>query len=413
MGEIKVLMFGWEYAPIVSGGLGVVCRSLSQHLAKHNARITFVLPKIPRKMDVDYLRLVNAEDEEIDESLLKYYELPAFLTPYLTEKDFQKFSSLWKKNNMTVVDEEIYGLNLFEEVARYAVRAYKLAKTIDHDVIHAHDWMTFKAAINAKKVSGKPLVVHIHATEYERTAGNPNPMIYDYEKEGMVAADEIIAVSEKTKEKIVAHYGIDPNKIEVVHNAVDVPNNFSFEVNEDDPDKPYKLVLFLARMAPSKGADYLLRAAAKVLKKMSDVKFVFVGKGGMLDDMIDLSIDLGITKNVIFTGFLNHDQVDQAYRQADLFVMPSVAEPFGITALEAIRNGTPVLMSKQSGASEVIQNCLKVDFWDVDEMANKILAVLSHGTLAETLQVNGIRDLERITWDSQSQRVLDIYQRLM
>jgi glycosyltransferase involved in cell wall biosynthesis len=364
-------------------------------------------------MDVDYLRLVNAEDEEIDETLLKFYELPAFLTPYLTEKEFQQYSSLWKKKHTSVVDEEIYGWNLFEEVARYAVRAYKLAQTIDHDIIHAHDWMTFKAAINAKKVSGKPLVVHIHATEYERTAGNPNPMIYEYEKEGMLAADEIIAVSEKTKEKIVAHYGIDPNKIEVVHNAVDVPNNFSFEVNEDDPDKPYKLVLFLARMAPSKGADYLLRAAAKVLKKMSDVKFVFVGKGGMLDDMIDLSIDLGITKNVIFTGFLNHDQVDQAYRQADLFVMPSVAEPFGITALEAIRNGTPVLMSKQSGASEVIQNCLKVDFWDIDEMANKILAVLSHGTLADTLKVNGIRDLERITWDSQSQRVLDIYQRLM
>ena len=412
MGDIKVLMFGWEFAPVVSGGLGVVCRSLSQHLAKHNVKINFVLPKIPKQFSVNYLNIINAAEEEVDESLIKYFELPTFLTPYLAEADFDKLSNLWKKKRVMDLDEEIYGWNLFEEVQRYAVRAYTLARQIPHDIIHAHDWMTFKAAINAKKVSGKPLVVHIHATEYERTAGSPNPMIFDYEREGMLAADKIIAVSDKTKEKIVSHYAIDPGKIEVIHNAVDLPDNVSFEA-VDDTQRPYKLVLFLARLAPSKGADYLLRAAAKVLKIMPDTKFVFVGKGSMLDDLIYQSIDLGISKNVIFTGFLNHEQVDYAYRQADLFVMPSITEPFGITALEAMRNGTPVLMSKQSGASEVVQNALKVDFWDVDEMANKILAVLMHGNLADSLTHNGYHDLERMSWENQSQKVLNIYNQLL
>lgn len=410
MEKMKVLMFGWEYAPIVSGGLGVVCRDLSQSLSHKGIQITFVLPKLPRPITVDYLRLINAAENEVDEELIKHIEVNAMLTPYIDMKGFDEMNA-WKRRKLSDFDTEIYGLNLFDEVIRYAAKAYQIARDTKHDIIHAHDWMTFKAAINAKKVSRKPLVVHIHATEVERTAGSPNPLIFQYEQEGMQQADKVIAVSDKTRQIIINYYGINPGKVEVVHNAV------AKELSETKqtvlPKRPYKTVLFLARMAASKGADYLLKAAAKVLTKYQDVKFVFVGKGSMLEDLIDLSIDLGISKNVIFAGFLNHEEVDLAYKTADLFVMPSVTEPFGITALEAIRNGTPVLMSKQSGASEVVKNCLKVDFWDVDEMANKILAVLLHGPLAEQLVNNGYHDLQQMDWDTQGQKVIEVYNHLL
>lgn len=403
-------MFGWEYAPIVSGGLGVVCRYLSESLVNQGVSLSFVLPKMTQRVQVKDLELLNASETEVDQELLQKVEVKSMLSPYLTQESFQNMMVMLKRRKTIAYDEEIYGFDLFNEVERYALQAYKIASLHKHDVIHAHDWMTFPAAVNAKKISGKPLFVHIHATEYDRTADQPSELIVKYEKTGMQAADKVIAVSERTKERIIAQYGIPSEKIEVVHNAI--------EAKFPEPQVTYalpktvndeKIVLFLARLSVQKGADYLLRSAQKVLKKMKNVKFVFVGKGNMLPDLINMSIDLGITENVIFTGFMTHDQVDQAYKKADLFVMPSISEPFGITALEAIKNGTPVLMSKQSGASEVITNCLKVDFWDIDEMANKILAVLKHQPLANTLTENGFNDLERISWDKQALKVIELY----
>ncbi|MFQ5492797.1 MAG: glycosyltransferase family 4 protein [Candidatus Dojkabacteria bacterium] len=407
---MRVLMFGWEFAPVVAGGLGVVCRSLSHNLANNGVDVTFVLPKIPRAVHEEKLTIVNASESEVDVSSVEYIEVESLLSPYLNVADFEKMSKELKEKPSQESSSEMYGADLSGEVLKFAVRALDIARKVKHDVIHAHDWMTFKAAANAKSVSGKPLVVHIHATEFERTADNPDPIIYEYERSGMEVADKVIAVSEKTKKKIAYHYGIPRKKIEVVHNAVDESKKVKTKpILTPGLKRVVPTVLFLARLAPSKGADFLLRAAKKVLSINKDVQFVFVGKGSMKEELVDLSLELGINGNVIFPGFLENSRVDRAYRQADLFVMPSIAEPFGITALEAMRNGTPVLMSKQSGASEVVRNALKVDFWDIDEMANKILAVLNHSSLAKTLSEYGYHDLQKMDWDTQSKKVIGIY----
>lgn len=306
---------------------------------------------------------------------------------------------------------DVYGLNLFEEVERYSFRAFEIVRGQNFDVIHAHDWMTFKAAVNAKLASQKPLIVHVHATEYDRSAGHPNPAVLDYERYGLENADLVIAVSNYTKNIIMDKYGIPEKKIRVIHNAVEkTPITLSLK-NESQFEE--KTILFLGRLTIAKGADYLLKAAQKVIQIYPTVKFVFVGKGEMIKELIDLSIDLGISQNVVFTGWLNHKQVDEAYRRADLFVMPSITEPFGLTALEAMRNGTPVLISRQSGVSEVIQNCLKVDFWDIDNMATKILSVLKYKPLKDTLSENGHTDVDHMSWEKQTAKIVDIYKKLI
>jgi len=297
------------------------------------------------------------------------------------------------------------------EVQRYGLIARKIALENKADIIHAHDWMTAFAAIEAKKVLNKPLVFHVHSTEYDRSAFNPHPVILNYETQALNFADKIIAVSQYTKNILVDKYGIDPGKIAVVHNAVDnQPKDFQASSYKNSRDK---VVLFLARLSIQKGADYLLKAAQKVIQKKKNVKFVFVGSGPMLNKLVEMAFDLGIKDNIIFAGALDHDQVDKAYKHADLFVMPSVTEPFGITPLEAMKNGTPVLISKQSGVSEVIKNCLKVDFWDVEQMASKILSILYNDTLSQSLSQNGYHDLRQLTWCTQADKVLAVYQELL
>jgi glycogen(starch) synthase len=416
--KYRVLMFGWEFAPLIAGGLGVVCKAITTSLVDtYNTEVTYVLPKIPEQIGLSYHgvhfrsagldKLSNLNIHEIESSLASAYIAPEHydLLNFLKEIDVAN-PALAK-----ITGREIYGKNLLLEVERYAVQAEKISRQEDFDVIHNHDWMTADAAIAAKEASGKPMVMHIHATEYERTLGHPNPAIFAKELAGMQAADKIIAVSQTTKDRIVANYGIDAGKIVVVHNALErVEGKFgpiAKSIYKDD-----KVVLFLARLTAMKGANYLLEAAAHVLKHMPKTKFLFVGAGELLESLIEQSVDLGIANKVTFTGFLAHDQVDQVYRRADVFIMPSVAEPFGITPLEAIKNGTPVILSKQSGASEVLQNVLKVDFWDTQELANKIIAVLKHGVLAEELTNNSKRDLEQLSWDDQTKKILDVYSQL-
>lgn len=410
MNKLKVLMFGWEYAPIVSGGLGVVCRSIAQNLIKQNVKLTFVLPRLPSKISVDNMTLINANETHYQVQADKIIEIETQISPYMSKREFEEIKNSLRLKREAADSNDMYGVDLFEEVIKYAARATEIAANNPHDVIHAHDWMTAQAAINARSVSNKPFILHIHSTEIERTAGSPHPIIFNYEKDGMLKADKIIAVSERTKDIIADSYGIDRKKIEVVHNSVDdcSTNLDSYTIPEDVSPT----VLFLARLAPSKGADYLLRAGQKVIQAMPDVKFIFIGKGSMKDELVELSRELGIKDNVIFPGFLNHEQVDMAYKRASLFVMPSISEPFGITALEAIRNGTPVLMSKQSGAGEVVRNVLKVDFWDTDEMANKILAVIKHKTLASELRKNSINELQRLNWEQQTEKIIQIYHTL-
>jgi len=407
MSKIKVLMFGWELAPVITGGLGVVCRDLTDALTLKDVDITFVIPKLPQEIVLDNFKIINASNYRLSQKQWKSIAIESCLIPYQDEFSWLNIENAKNHIINNKFDTELYGMNLISEVERYTIIAREISKKIECDIIHAHDWMTALAAIEAKKVLHKPFILHIHSTEYDRTAGWPNPMIINYEKIGLNSADKIIAISQYSKNILIEKFKINPDKIVIVHNAINKPFDMK---NDEKDDNKEKIVLFLARLSVQKGADYLLKAAQKVLTVKKNVKFVIVGKGPMLKTLIDLAFTLGINDNVIFTGALSHEQVDNAYKQADLFVMPSVSEPFGLTCLEAIKNGTPVIISKQSGVSEVINNCLKVDYWDTDMMASKIISILNHESLRNTLTENGLNELKELTWEKQADKVIRIYQ---
>ncbi|MBD3362600.1 glycosyltransferase [Candidatus Dojkabacteria bacterium] len=417
MNKGKVLMLGWEYAPFYSGGLGIVTRSIVNSLKKQGMDIILVLPKVPFELNEDQLEIINASKVKIEspESIIySDIEINSLLTAYSTSYSYKerinKLIEIGAKEMSDKTANEVYGTNLFNEVERYAQKAAKIAEKYPHQVIHTHDWMTAKAGLAAKKVSNKPMVMHIHATEFERSAGNPNQDVYEIEREGMNGASKIIAVSERTKEKIVSNYGVSEDKVVVVHNAIEKypqAKRIGKKINKTD-----KIVLFLGRLTLQKGAEFLLEAAEKVLRHKRRVKFVFIGHGDMLPFLIKRSIDLGIEKKVMFTGFMDHEDVDKAYQMADVYVMPSVDEPFGITTLEAIKNGTPVIISKQSGVSEVIVNALKVDFWDIDELANQILSVIRYNPLSKCIAQNAEEELKRLDWDKQCKKIMNVYEQV-
>ncbi|MFH1134429.1 MAG: glycosyltransferase family 4 protein [Nanoarchaeota archaeon] len=392
---MKVLMFGWEFPPQSSGGLGTACYGLTKGLSKKNTDITLVVPTMGHH-EHDFLKIISAGD--LKNVTLR--SVKSALTPYVTSESYAHRILRRFRNNKA---SHLYGKNLYEEVYRFSERSKFIAMGTDFDVIHAHDWLTFPAGIKAKKATNKPLVVHVHATEFDRTGGNVNQHVYNIEREGMHAADAVIAVSDFTKKKIVEHYGVPAEKVRVVHNAI--------EPKPLPPPKRNKVktVLYLGRITLQKGPDYFLYAAKKVLTKDPNVRFVIAGHGDMEPYIIEKAAELGIASNVLFAGFLTGDAVDQAYRMADLYVMPSVSEPFGITPLEAINNGTPVLISKQSGVSEVLRNCLKVDFWDINEMANKMLGVLHYDPLHETLLENSYDEVKKFSWDDSAEKCLDVY----
>ena len=394
---MKVLMFGWEFPPLSSGGLGTACYGLTKSLSKKGVEITFVLP-YSGDIDADFLKIIPAGN-------VKIRNISSFLQPYMSSQEYKK--SLGKKPQ-----PKIYGSTLFEEVARYTLAAEKIAEEEDFDIIHCHDWMTFGAGIRAKKKKGKPLVLHVHATEHDRTGGHQvNQHVYDLERHGIHKADKVIAVSNFTKTKIMDHYGLPSEKIRVVHNAVDFSQHYydeDFGIKKTD-----RIVLFLGRITLQKGPDYFVHAAKKVLGHEKNVKFVIAGSGDMEPFIIEKAAELGIADKVLFAGFLNQDDVERAYKMADIYVMPSVSEPFGITALEAMKYKTPSIVSKQSGVSEVIRHCLKVDFWDVDEMSGKIIALLRYKPLHETLKEDGYFEVKRFSWDTPAEKCIQVYNELI
>ena len=385
-------MLGWEFPPYATGGLGTACYGLTKGLSNQGVDVTFVLPTLKDNIQAEFVKLIGANIKVVgvDSPIVGY------MTSYGYQKTFSRGSS------------SMYGRDLFKEVYRFSKRVAEIARKEDFDVIHAHDWMTYQAGINAKKVSNKPLVVHIHATEFDRTANNNvNQVVYDIERKGFHMADSIIAVSNYTKNKVVTHYGIDPNKVRVVHNAVelrDCKDQSRFGINQDD-----KVVLFLGRITVQKGPDYFIYAAKKVMEQLPNTKFIIAGSGDMEPYIINKVAELGLSKNVLFTGFLRGMDVHKAYQMADVYVMPSVSEPFGITPLESMANGTPVIISKQSGVSEVIKHCLKVDFWDINELSNKIVSVLKYPSLAHTLRENGNFEVQQFSWNEPARKCIDVY----
>ena len=397
----KVLMYGWEFPPHHSGGLGVACEGLTRALASRGYDITFVMPK---KLDVGapwarFLFMEGVAVKAVDSSL----------SAYATSRGYSEAGH----------DLGIYAPDLFGEVKRYALKGGELAHTEQFDIIYAHDWLSFGAGMEAKRISGKPLIVHVHATEFDRCGGRMgmNAEVYAIEHEGMMMADRVVAVSEYTKRIIVREYGIPEDKIRVVHNGIDETTGIG-EINSrlrlaTLKSSGYSIVLFLGRITLQKGPDYFLRAAREVLSRESRVVFFLSGSGDMERQVMDMAAALGISDRVLFTGFLRGHDRTEIYKAADLFVMPSVSEPFGITALEAMKSGTPVLLSKQSGAAEAVRHALKVDFWDVDEMANKILGVIRHKGLKESLSENGKDEASKHTWDAAALKVENIVQEMV
>ncbi len=430
---MKVLMLGWEFPPYISGGLGTACYGLTRGLDSVGVKVGFVLPvSIPQDFHshVTFKTPSNISDDTVvkgkNKSLLRgvtMHVLPAFLQPYAGPEQYDQVVEMMKQlqpadeNDYLPVGDILpggeavgYGGDLMEQVRRYASLAVKHSQDETFDVIHAHDWMTYPAGLAVAAYSGKPLVVHLHSTEFDRSGENINQQVYDIERAGLHGADRVICVSYLTRGIAVKRYGVNPEKIEVVYNAVDLEVK---KIHTDPIKRDEKIVLFLGRITMQKGPEYFLQAAKKVLSKFDKVRFVIAGSGDLISQSVSLAAELGIGKHVAFTGFLRGDDVGRIFNMADLYVMPSVSEPFGIAPLEAMSHNVPVIISKQSGVSEVLTHALKVDFWDIDEMANKIVAVLRHPPLRRVLQQHGQIELRKLSWKDSAKKCKKIYTELV
>jgi glycosyltransferase involved in cell wall biosynthesis len=440
---MRILMYGWEFPPHISGGLGVACFGMTKALAEQGHDITFVLPRLKHGTPTaSHLNLLGVDhplgsgsvlgagrlksSADVTSTLnslldkIETIEVNSPLSPYMTEKSYLEMVSRLQEEKERRLREETgfdispievsgdYGPNLISEILRYAKAAGNFAAAVDHDVIHAHDWLTMLAGIEAKRISGKPLIVHIHALEFDRSGENVNQTVYDIERYGMETADQVVAVSHYTKNIIVNRYGIPENKVKVVYNAVqrkESPLRHVFKKRRKE-----KVVLFLGRITFQKGPDYFVEAAARVLEHRENVRFVMAGSGDMAPRLIERVAELGMGRKFHFTGFLSGQELEQIFLESDIYVMPSVSEPFGISPLEAMYFDVPVIISNQSGVAEVLTHALKFDFWDVNDLAGKILAMLDHSPLRQELMEQGARELEGFQWSKAASALENIYQ---
>ncbi len=419
-------MFGWEFPPHITGGLGTACYGLTKGLAKHGTEVIFVVPKAYGDEDQRAVRLVNASDVVIDIDdvenkqyweRITYMEVGSNLIPYVAPEEFtdlvvqeelRKTTTRQTLFSSRFVFSGKYGTNLMEEVYRYALIGSAIAAKYDFELIHAHDWLTYSAGVAAKAASGKPLVVHMHATEFDRSGENVNQQVYDIERYGMEQADRVITVSNLTRQIVIDRYGIDPEKIITVHNAVEPVDKDELEGTEKVLKE--KVVTFLGRITFQKGPEYFVEAAKKVLEVDPNVRFVMAGTGDLMNKLIRRVAELRIASRFHFTGFLKGTDVDRMFAMSDVFVMPSVSEPFGIVPLEAMRSNVPVVISKQSGVSEILKHALKVDFWDVHGLADAIYGLLNYNALAETFKHYGKEEVESLKWDDAAMKVQEVYE---
>ena len=441
---MKVFMLGWEFPPYISGGLGTACYGLTRGLDQSGVEVSFVLPMAVPQQASGHVTLrtpstltqarAKARGKNVEEDLATGFEhvtmhvVPAILQPYGNPASFQEaLARLRKLHALTEGEEAIFSIppaamggsaqagryegDLMQQVRRYAQLAIELARRERFDVIHAHDWMTYPAGLAVAAYTGKPLVVHVHSTEFDRSGENVNQPVYDIERAGMHGANKVVCVSHLTRNICLNRYGVPPEKVDVVYNAVEDREHVNGDFRPIARDE--KIVLFLGRVTMQKGPEYFLYAAKKVLEKFTNVRFVIAGSGDMIGRAVELTAQLGIGRYVTFTGFLRGADVAKVFRMADLYVMPSVSEPFGIAPLEALAHNVPVIISKQSGVSEVLTHVLKVDFWDVDEMANKILAVLRHPPLQRVLRQQGHIELRKLSWRDSAEKVKKIYEEVV
>ena len=425
---MRVLMFGWEFPPHISGGLGTACYGMTKGLAHNDVDVLFVMPSASGDEDQSDVSIINASDVEtvdasmsIDEFLgkVEFLRVGSNIMPYVDPEDYTTLTSEERK----IQTEEFkyhfhnkykfsgkYGKNLMEEVVRYSMVGGTLALQNDFDVIHAHDWLTYLAGIAAKRVSGKPLVIHVHATEYDRTGENVNTQVYAIEQMGMREADKVITVSDWTRNIVINKYGIDPAKVVTVHNAVDFSNRETLVAKRGVPEKT---VTFLGRITFQKGPEYFIEAAYKVLQKTDNVRFVMAGSGDLLNRSIRRVAQLGMADKFHFTGFLRGADVQKMFALSDVYVMPSVSEPFGISPLEAMQSNVPTIISKQSGVAEVLKYAIKVDFWDIDGLADAIYGLVTYPAIAKMAGEKGYDEVNSLKWDHAAAKIKDVYQAAM
>ncbi len=424
-------MFGWEFPPHIAGGLGTACYGMTRGLARNGVEVSFVVPHAYGDEDQRFIHIVNASDVdalygatgcEADDILEKmsFIHIDSNMVPYISPEEYDEYHKQYVQSGKRVWSTTDvwkqrytfsgkYGANLMEEVARYAVVAAQVAKELEgqFDVIHAHDWLTYYAGIAAKRVSGKPLVVHMHATEYDRSGENINTQTYAIERAGMMAADRVMAVSNLTRNIVINRYGIPAEKVVTVHNAVRFAENSTEAPERGVKDK---IVTFLGRITYQKGPDYFVEAAAKVLKRLPDVRFVMAGSGDMMNHIIRRVARLGIADRFHFTGFLRGEDVHKMFQLSDVYVMPSVSEPFGISPLEAMRSNVPVIISKQSGVAEVLDYAVKVDYWDVDALADAIYGLIKYPALSNMFSSKGLEEVTNLKWNDAAAKIKTVYE---
>jgi len=428
---MKVLMFGWEFPPHIAGGLGTACEGIVKGLAHNGVETIFVMPSASGDEDQSATTIINASDvavrnvsETVDEFLnkVKFINVDSNIVPYVDPEEY--FEAIEEMKRSSVKQTTVgfgqkfkfsgkYGANLLEEVSRYAQVGGTIAMqhASEFDIIHAHDWLTYLAGIAAKELTGKPLMVHVHATSFDRgTDDMVDSRVFAIEKRGMEAADRVVTVSDLTRNIVINRYGIDASKVVTVHNAVDFSGRENIRVERGVRDK---VVTFLGRITFQKGPEYFIEAAAKVLKRTKNVRFVMAGSGDMMTRAIRQVARLGISDRFHFTGFLRGQDVQKMFALSDVYIMPSVSEPFGISPLEAMRSNVPSIISHQSGAAEVLKYALKVDFWDVDALANDIYALLSYPALADFATKQGFDEVNALKWNGATAKLKVVYESLV
>ena len=427
---MRVLMFGWEFPPHITGGLGTASYGLTRGLSHFpDVDLLFVVPRIFGDEEQEDIRLIGAGSiplvrEQTDGGKLvrrfDYLRVASGLVPYVSPEEYEKLSASRRgaATRLVPTDEKgrivftgTYGYGLMDEIANYALVASYIAVNEQFDLIHAHDWLTYPAGITAREVSGKPLIIHVHATEFDRSGGNVNPDVYAVEKNGMDIADKIITVSNRTRNIVIEKYNIDPEKVVTIYNAVE-------PIEREKPDRlkkgvDEKIVTFLGRITMQKGPEYFIEAAYRVLQKTRNVRFVMAGSGDLMERMVHRAARLGIMDRFHFTGFLRGDDVIDMLSMSDLYIMPSVSEPFGISPLEAMQSNVPVIISKQSGVAEVLKYAVKIDFWDIDAIADAIYGFLHYPALKNFFLNHGKKEVDTLRWEDSARQVKELYQSVM
>lgn len=419
---MKVLMFGWEFPPHILGGLGTASYGITRGLAAQpDTHITFCLPKPWGDEDKSFMNIIGLSETPIVWRDVNYdyvkERLGNKMDPQLY---FDLRDHIYADFNYRMTDDlgciEFSGRypdNLQDEINNYSIVAGVIARQQEYDIIHAHDWLTYPAGIHAKNVSGKPLVIHVHATDFDRSRGHVNPTVYRIEKDGMDHADCIMCVSELTRQTVINHYHQDPAKCITMHNAVyplskEILDMVAERRKEREHNKE-KVVTFLGRITMQKGPEYFVEAAALVLQRTRNIRFCMAGSGDMMNDMINMAAERGIADRFHFPGFMKGKQVYEAFADSDVYVMPSVSEPFGISPLEAMQCGVPSIISKQSGCAEILDKCIKTDYWDINAMADAMYSLCTNDSLHEFLKVEGINEVNQITWEKVGKRIYDVY----